>query len=99
MAELFPRNAPLPWLKPGIFVGALVPVGVMAWRGAHGQLGADIVATVLNQLGYLALTFLVATLLCTPLKIVAGWSSVIRLRRMFGLFAFFYATLDRKSVV
>ena len=93
MADLFPRNAPLPWLKPGIFVGALVPVGVIVWRAAHGQIGADPVAVVLNQLGYLALTFLVAALLCTPLKIVAGWSAAIRLRRMLGLFAFFYAAL------
>ena len=93
MTELFPRNVPLPWLKPGLFVGALVPLGATAWRGAHDQLGADIVATVLNQFGYLALTFLVAALLCTPLKIVAGWSSAIRLRRMLGLFAFFYAAL------
>jgi sulfoxide reductase heme-binding subunit YedZ len=91
MADLFPRNVPLPWLKPGIFAGALVPVGVTAWRGAHGQLGADPVASVLNQSGYLALTFLVASLLCTPLRIVTGGSSAIRLRRMLGLFAFFYA--------
>ncbi len=93
MAELFPRNVPLPWLKPGIFVGGLVPVGVIAWRSAYGQLGADPVAVALNQMGYLALTFLVAALLCTPVKIVAGWSSAIRLRRMLGLFAFFYAAL------
>jgi sulfoxide reductase heme-binding subunit YedZ len=66
---------------------------VIFWRGSHGQLGADIVATVLNQLGYLALTLLSASLLCTPIKIVTGWTWSIRLRRMLGLFAFFYASL------
>jgi sulfoxide reductase heme-binding subunit YedZ len=91
--KLFPENTPLPWLKPGVFVGALAPVAVIIWRGTHGQLGADIVATVLNQFGYLALTLLVASLLCTPLKIVTGWSWSIRLRRMLGLFAFLYASL------
>lgn len=93
MQALFPRNVPLPWLKPGVFVGAVAPIPVMIWRGTHGQLGADIVATVLNQLGYLALTFLTASLLCTPLKIITGWSWGIRLRRMLGLFAFLYASL------
>ncbi len=93
MAPLFPQNARHPWLKPGVFAGALVPLAVMAWRGAHGQLGADAVAIVLNQLGYLALAFLTAALLCTPLKILTGWTWPVRLRRMLGLFAFFYAAL------
>ena len=93
MQALFPKNVPLPWLKPGVFVGALAPIPIIIWRGTHGQLGADVVATVLNQLGYLALTLLVASLLCTPLKIVTGWSWGIRLRRMLGLLAFFYAAL------
>jgi sulfoxide reductase heme-binding subunit YedZ len=93
MRRLFPENAPQPWLKPGVFVGSLVPLAVTIWRGTHGQLGADMIAMVLNQLGYLALTFLVVSLVCTPVKIVTGWSGGIRLRRMLGLFAFFYASL------
>lgn len=87
------RSAPHPWLKPGIFVGCLAPLGIMIWRGSQGQLGADLVASVLNQLGYLALTLLVASLSCTPMKILTGWTWPIRLRRMLGLFAFFYAAL------
>lgn len=82
-----------PWLKPGVFVGALVPLVVMAWRLAQGTLGADPIAVALNQLGYLAILFLTATLLCSPLKLAFGWTWGIRLRRMLGLFAFFYATL------
>lgn len=93
MQALFTKNVPLPWLKPAVFVGALAPIPVMIWRGTQGQLGADIVATVLNQFGYLALTFLAASLLCMPLKIITGWSWGIRLRRMLGLFAFLYASL------
>jgi sulfoxide reductase heme-binding subunit YedZ len=93
MQPLFPKSGRHPWLKPGVFAGVLVPLAVIAWRGAHGQLGADPVAAVLNQLGYLALTLLVATLLCTPLKIVTGWTWGIKLRRTLGLFAFFYASL------
>lgn len=87
------RSAPHPWLRPGVFVGCLAPLGVMLWRGSKGQLGADVVASVLNQLGYLALSLLVASLSCTPVKILTGWTWPIRLRRMLGLFAFFYAAL------
>jgi len=93
MIRLFPQNVPYPWLKPGVFAGSLIPLVVMTWRGTRGELGADIVAIVLNEFGYLALIFLAATLLCTPLKIVTGWTWGIRLRRMLGLFAFFYASL------
>jgi sulfoxide reductase heme-binding subunit YedZ len=93
MTGLFPKNAPQPWLKPGVFAGALIPLVVTLWRGLTGALGADVVAVVLNQLGYLALTFLAASLLCTPVKILTGSGVAVRLRRMLGLFAFFYAGL------
>ncbi len=91
--ERFAANSPLPWLKPGVFAGSLIPLAVTGWRGFHDQLGADAVAAALNQLGYLAFLFLTATLLCTPVRIASGWSWPVRLRRMLGLFAFFYASL------
>jgi sulfoxide reductase heme-binding subunit YedZ len=80
-------------LKPGLFAGALVPLAVLLWRLVHRTLGADAVAIGLNQLGYLALVFLIAALACTPLKILTGWTWPIRVRRMLGLFAAFYASL------
>ena len=83
----------LPWLKPGLLIGGLVPLGLLVWRAAHGGLGADPVAIALNQLGLLALIFLWASLAATPLKIAFAWTWPIRLRRMLGLFAFFYASL------
>ena len=94
-----PRRPPLPWLKPGLFAGALVPLAVLLWRVAHGTLGADAIAIGLNQLGYLALVLLMASLACTPLKILTGWTWPIRVRRMLGLFAFFYASLHLLTYV
>jgi len=82
-----------PWMKPGVLVGGLFPLTVLIWRGYRGELGAEPVAAVLNQLGYLALTLLAATLLCTPVKIITGWTWSMRLRRMLGLLAFLYACL------
>jgi methionine sulfoxide reductase heme-binding subunit len=87
------RAVPLPWLKPGVFVGCLVPLVGMAIQAAEGTLGADPVALVLNRLGLLALICLIAALACTPAKVLFGWTWPFRLRRMLGLFALFYATL------
>jgi len=87
------RGPPFPWLKPGVFVGALAPLATVASRAARGSLGADPIAEVLNQLGLAALVFLVASLACTPLKTIAGWTWPIRIRKELGLFAFFYALL------
>jgi sulfoxide reductase heme-binding subunit YedZ len=78
----------LSWLQPAIVFGSAIPFAVILVRAAMGSLGANPIATVLNQLGLLALAFLVASLLCTPLKIVLGWTWPARLRRTLGLFAF-----------
>jgi sulfoxide reductase heme-binding subunit YedZ len=93
------RAVPLPWLKPAIIVGALAPVAAIAVRAAQGALGADPIAQALNQLGLIALVFLVAALACTPLKSLAGWTWPIRVRRLLGLLAFFYATLHVATYV
>jgi len=84
---------PLPWLKPAVLTGSLTPIAAILLRGWHGDLGADPIAQALNQLGLVALVFLVAALVCTPLKAAFGWTWPMRLRRMLGLLAFFYALL------
>ncbi len=87
------RAAPLPWLKPGLFVGALAPLLVMVVEAIQGTLGANPIAEVENVLGLAALVLLVASLACTPARRVFGWSWPARIRRMLGLFAFFYISL------
>src|ERR1700745_2467988 len=84
---------PLPWLKPAVLSGSLVPVGAILLRAWQGSLGADPIAQALNQLGLIALVFLVAGLACTPLKSLLGWTWPMRIRRMLGLLAFSYALL------
>jgi sulfoxide reductase heme-binding subunit YedZ len=83
----------LAWLKPGVLTGALVPVTAILYRAARGKLGANPVAEALNELGLMALVFLILSLACTPAKILFGVTWPIRIRRMLGLMAFFYATL------
>jgi sulfoxide reductase heme-binding subunit YedZ len=87
------RAVPLPWLKPAVLTGSLVPLVAIVARGATGTLGPNPIAEALNELGLLALIFLVASLACTPAKALLGWTWPVRLRRMLGLFAFAYALL------
>ncbi len=87
------RGAPLPWLKPGIFVGALTPLASIALRASQGALSANPIAEVINELGLTALILLVASLSCTPARRLLGWTWPTRIRRELGLFAFFYASL------
>ncbi|MGO9830860.1 MAG: sulfite oxidase heme-binding subunit YedZ [Myxococcaceae bacterium] len=90
---------PLPWLKPGVFVGALVPLAGLLVQAQQGTLGADPVALALNRFGLLALIFLLAALAATPAKLLLGWTWPLRLRRMLGLFAFFYASVHFATYV
>jgi len=83
----------LTWLNPAIVAGALVPFAAIAWRALRHQLGANPVATALNQFGLLALIFLSASLCSTPLKVLADWNWPLRIRRTLGLCAFFSALL------
>jgi methionine sulfoxide reductase heme-binding subunit len=76
-----------------VFVGSLAPALRLLVLGARGELGANPIATALNQLGLVALIFLIASLAATPLKAALGWTWPIRIRRMLGLYAFFYASL------
>lgn len=83
----------LSWLVPATITGALVPFASIAWRAARHQLGANPIATALNQIGLLALLFLCGSLTCTPLKIAFAWTWPLRIRRTLGLCAFFSALL------
>ena len=81
------------WLKPAVFAGALAPLAAILWNAAHGNLGANPIAEALNELGLTALVLLLASLACTPLREIFNWPWAVGLRRMLGLFAFFYAAL------
>src|ERR1700674_1310732 len=86
-------SPPLPWLKPGLFVGALAPLTVMVFEAIQGTMGANPIAEVENVLGLSALVLLVASLACTPARRLFGWTWPARIRRQLGLFAFFYVSL------
>lgn len=76
-----------------ITVNALIPLGLLAWDAASGRLGANPVEFFLRTTGVLTLLTLIATLAVTPLRKLFGWNELIKLRRLLGLFAFFYGCL------
>src|SRR5262245_36033786 len=92
-------TTPYPWLKPAVFVGALTPIAALLLQAWRNELGANPISQALNQLGLVALIFLVAALICTPLKTLFGWTWPLRLRRMLGLYGFAYATLHVSTYV
>lgn len=81
------------WLGPGVLSGALLPLALLALDAARGRLGADPIAFALNRFGLLALILLVACLAATPLRLLFGIGWPLRIRRLLGLLAFFYACL------
>lgn len=80
-------------IKPVIFIACLVPLALMIWDAFNGGLGADPIKEVIHRTGLWTLRFLLITLTVTPLRRITGWYALIRLRRMLGLFAFFYVCL------
>jgi len=80
-------------LKPAVFLAALAPLALLVWDGFHDGLGANPVEAITHRTGKLVLQLLIATLCVTPLRRLTGWPALTRLRRMIGLFAFFYLSL------
>lgn len=79
--------------KPALFAAASAPFAWLVFSAFLGDLGTDPVETIAQVTGTSALVCLAATLAITPLRRLTGWNWLVRLRRMLGLFAFFYALL------
>jgi methionine sulfoxide reductase heme-binding subunit len=80
-------------LKIVVFPACLVPLGLLAWKGLHGDLGANPIEVITHSTGHWTLIFLLVTLSITPLRRLTGQPWLINYRRMVGLFAFFYGCL------
>lgn len=80
-------------LKALLFLACLIPVARLGWYGYSDQLGANPIEFITRSLGTWTLVFLLLALSITPLRKLSGWSWLVKLRRMTGLFVFFYALL------
>ncbi|MCB1706361.1 MAG: sulfoxide reductase heme-binding subunit YedZ [Halioglobus sp.] len=79
------------WVKVTAFALCLLPFAWIAYAAVYDQLGPDPAEALMVSTGEWALRLLALCLLVSPLRAWTGWATVMRLRRMLGLFAFFYA--------
>ena len=88
-----PQPATVRIVKTIAFVLALLPLARLVAGFFLDRLGANPIELITRSTGTWTLTFLLITLGVTPLRRMTGWNWLLRLRRMLGLFAFFYACL------
>lgn len=79
--------------KSVLFLAALLPAAQLVWAILFDGLGPNPVETLQRKTGTWTFNFLLLTLTITPLRGISGMHWLIRLRRMLGLYTFFYGTL------
>jgi len=82
-----------------LFAASLVPLALVALDALRGRLGANPIEAILNRFGFWTLTFVMLALVPTPLQSLFGGTWPAPLRRMLGLFAFFYGFLHLATYV
>lgn len=80
-------------IKPFLFMVCLVPFIALVIGTVNNTLGANPVEIMTHETGEWTLRLLLVTLAITPLRRLSGKSWLIKLRRMLGLYTFFYACL------
>ena len=88
-----PTKKQLAWIKAGLFLAALLPLARLVWLGLNDNLTANPIEFVERSTGTWALAILLITLSMTPVRLLTGVAWQIQLRRMMGLFMFFYVCL------
>ena len=88
-----PSRTQIKWIKAFIFCVCLIPLARLIWLGLSDDLTANPIEFVERSTGFWALFILLCTLTLTPIKLITGKVWQIQLRRMLGLFMFFYACL------
>ena len=87
------------YVKLMIWLFALLPIARLTWLGYQDNLGANPIEFIEHSTGTWALVFLFASLSMTPIRLLTGQVWVIQLRRILGLFMFFYSSLHLLTYV
>ncbi|MGH8736361.1 MAG: sulfite oxidase heme-binding subunit YedZ [Burkholderiales bacterium] len=88
-----PRARQLAAIRTALFALCLVPFAHLVWGIVYDTLGANPVEAVTHSTGWWTLFLLCATLAVTPLRRATGANWLLKLRRMLGLYAYFYVAL------
>jgi sulfoxide reductase heme-binding subunit YedZ len=93
LAMFNPDSRQITFIKRIAFLASLLPLARLVAYGFTDRLGANPIEFITRSTGDWTLYFLCLTLAVTPLRRISNWNWLIKLRRMLGLFAFFYAVL------
>jgi methionine sulfoxide reductase heme-binding subunit len=85
--------------KVVVFVNALIPLVLLLWDLYHKRVGPNPLEFATRTTGMLTLVFLSLTVAITPIRKIFGINSLVKVRRMLGLFAFFYGALHLLTYV
>lgn len=91
--NVIPSKKQITWIKFFVFLLCSVPLFRLVWLGFQDDLSANPIEFIERSTGFWALFILLATLTLTPIRLISGRAWQIQLRRMLGLFMFFYACL------
>ncbi|MGH8666027.1 MAG: sulfite oxidase heme-binding subunit YedZ [Burkholderiales bacterium] len=86
-------------IRAGVFLLCLAPLARLVVLGSSDGLTANPIEFITRSTGTWTLVFLLITLAVTPLRRALGWAWLLRLRRMLGLYAFFYGCLHLTTYV
>lgn len=86
-------------IKTTVFIACLLPLGRLLWAAYSDDFGPNPVEFVQRWTGSWTFNLLLITLCVTPLRTITQWHWLLRLRRMLGLFCFFYACLHFLSFI
>jgi sulfoxide reductase heme-binding subunit YedZ len=89
----------LQFAKLAILVNSLIPLALLLWDLYFKKVGANPLEFATRTTGMLTLVFLILTLAITPVRMLLGFNSLVKTRRMIGLFAFFYGCLHLLTYV
>lgn len=82
-----------------VFTNALIPLVLLLWDLYHKRVGPNPLEFATRTTGMLTLVFLSLTVAVTPVRKIFGINSLVKVRRMLGLFAFFYGALHLLTYV
>src|SRR5919106_1205879 len=85
--------------KVVVFINSLIPLALLLWDLYRKQVGPNPLEFATRTTGMLTLVFLSLTVAVTPLRKIFGINSLVKYRRMLGLFAFFYGALHLLTYV
>jgi sulfoxide reductase heme-binding subunit YedZ len=86
-------------LKPLVFAASISPVAFLLWDAFTDQFNVNPFNAIVRSSGFWSLRCLCLTLAITPLRWLTGWHSIVKFRRMIGLFGFFYGTVHTAAYV